>query len=260
MEKRYKMNAYSVKRPVLALSGVSKTFTSESGDHVHAIEKIDMTIEHGDFVIILGPTGCGKTTLLNLIAGLQYPDKGEVNFQNNLSLGRDIAYVFQHYTLFPWRNVLGNVAFGMQMQSINKQQRLKYASELLNKVNLSEFEKAYPHELSGGMRQRTAIAQALAIEPKLLLMDEPFGALDEATRRELQNMLVELWQGSNMTVIFVTHNIEEALVLGQKIFLLKDRPGSIIEKMNIGLDRPRERTSKQFTDLLLKIHNLLSKK
>ena len=242
----------------LELSGVSKTFYSETGVKVQALQDVNLLVREGEFITLVGATGCGKTTLLNLIAGLDTPDNGYIRLGQGLSFGENIAYVFQHYTLFPWRSTLRNVTFGLQMSGVTRKVRKNKAVELLCKVGLGCFENAYPHELSGGMRQRAAIAQALAIQPKLLLMDEPFGALDDSTRTELQEMLTKLWQDNQPTIIFVTHNIDEAIVLGGKVLVFSERPGKIVREFKIDLPRPRNRITKDFTDLFIQIRGALS--
>lgn len=243
---------------VLELNGISKTFYSESGEQIRAIEGLNLLVREGEFITLVGATGCGKTTLLNLIAGLDNPDDGQLCLGEDLRLGDNIAYVFQHYTLFPWRSTLSNVSFGLQMRGIGRKKRKEKALKLLSKVGLDGFENTYPYELSGGMRQRAAIAQALAIRPKLLLMDEPFGALDDSTRRELQQMLTELWQENRTTILFVTHNIDEAVVLGEKVLVLSERPGRIIREFDVELPRPRNTITKEFTDLFMQIRQSLS--
>jgi NitT/TauT family transport system ATP-binding protein len=246
-------------KPVaLDIRGVSKTFHSEAGKSVTALQDVNLIVQQGDFVTLVGATGCGKTTLLNLIAGLDAPDAGGVRLSDGLRFGDNIAYVFQHYTLFPWRTALGNVVFALQMRGSPRRQRKLEAGELLRKVGLAGFENAYPHELSGGMRQRAAIAQALAMQPQLLLMDEPFGAVDDSTRSELQQMLTELWQENYTTILFVTHNIDEAIVLGSKVLVFSERPGRIAREFNIDLPRPRNRMTQEFTDLFVQIRQSLS--
>ena len=243
---------------VLELHNVGKTFRSDSGVTVAALRNVDLTIHGGEFVTLLGATGCGKTTLLNIAAGITAPDEGYLSRGENVKLGESIAYVFQHYTLFPWRTTLANVTFGLQMRGVSRRTRRPKARELLAKVGLAGFEKARPYELSGGMRQRAAIAQALAIEPTLLLMDEPFGAVDDSTRAELQQMLVELWEGRDMTILFVTHNIDEAVFLGSRIVVVGGRPGRVVRQFDVDLPRPRDRNVAGFTDLFLQIRQSLS--
>jgi ABC-type nitrate/sulfonate/bicarbonate transport system ATPase subunit len=244
--------------PLLELQGIGKRFRSESGTTVAALGSIDLAIHRGQFVTLLGATGCGKTTLLNIIAGITEPDQGRLYASDDVRIGRNVAYVFQHYTLFPWRTALANVAFGLQMRGIPRRQRRDVAAGLLAKVGLAGFEHARPHELSGGMRQRAAIAQALAIEPALLLMDEPFGAVDDATRAELQQMLIDLWQDRRMTILFVTHNLDEAILLGSRIVVFGARPGRVVRQLDVDLPRPRERNTRQFTELFLEIRRALS--
>ena len=246
------------KAVMLELHGVSKTFYSDSGTHIRALEDLNLLVRKGEFITLVGATGCGKTTLLNLIAGLDSPDQGQLRLGNGLRFGDNIAYVFQHYTLFPWRSTVGNVSFGLQMRGVGRKERKSKAFKLLSKVGLSDFKNAYPYELSGGMRQRAAIAQALAIQPKLLLMDEPFGALDDSTRRELQQMLTDLWKENRTTILFVTHNIDEALVLGEKVLVLSERPGRIVREFDVELPRPRNTITKEFTHLFMQIRQSLS--
>ena len=242
----------------LELHKVGKTFRSDTGASVTALEDVNLIVRQGEFVTIVGATGCGKTTLLNLIAGLGMPDEGYLSLGQDLRFGDSIAHVFQHYTLFPWRTAVSNVSFGLQMRGVPRTQRQNRAAVLLAKVGLKDFENAYPHELSGGMRQRAAIAQALAIEPRLLLMDEPFGAVDDSTRTELQQMLTDLWQENKTTVIFVTHNIDEAIVLGSRVLVFSERPGRIACEFKIELPRPRNRMTEEFTKLFVQIRESLS--
>jgi NitT/TauT family transport system ATP-binding protein len=242
----------------LELCKVGKVFRSDTGANVKALENVNLLVRHGEFVTLVGATGCGKTTLLNLIAGLDTLDEGSLQLGQDLRFGDNIAHVFQHYTLFPWRTVVSNISFGLQMRGIPRAERLNRATALLAKVGLKDFENAYPHELSGGMRQRAAIAQALAIEPKLLLMDEPFGAVDDSTRTELQQMLTDLWQENQATVIFVTHNIDEAIVLGDRVLVFSERPGRIACEFEIDLPRPRDRMNGEFTKLFIQIRTKLS--
>ncbi len=243
---------------VLELNNISKTFYSDSGEEIRALEGLNLLVREGEFITLVGATGCGKTTLLNLIAGLDSPDDGKLCLGEGLRLGENVAYVFQHYTLFPWRSTLSNVSFGLQMRGIRRNETKKKALKLLYKVGLGGFENAYPYELSGGMRQRAAIAQALAIRPELLLMDEPFGALDDSTRRELQQMLTDLWQENRTTILFVTHNIDEAVVLGEKVLVFSERPGRILREFNVRLPRPRSTIAKEFTALFMQVRRSLS--
>ena len=242
----------------LELRKVGKIFRSDMGAKVKALDDVNLLVRQGEFVTIVGATGCGKTTLLNLIAGLDTADEGHLRLGQGLRFGDNIAHVFQHYTLFPWRTAVSNIEFGLQMRGVPRGERQIRATKLLARVGLKGFENAYPHELSGGMRQRAAIAQALAIEPKVLLMDEPFGAVDDSTRIELQQMLTDLWQKNQITILFVTHNIDEAIVLGSRVLVLSERPGKIACEFKIDLPRPRNGMTDEFTKLFMQIRKSLS--
>jgi len=265
MERKYEVmtsgeidNSSKEKPIALELRKVGKVFRSDTGANIKALEDVNLTVRKGEFITLVGTTGCGKTTLLNLITGLYTVDEGHLRLGEDLRFGDNIAHVFQHYTLFPWRTVVSNVSFGLQMRGVSRVERQNRAVALLAKVGLKGFENAYPHELSGGMRQRAAIAQALAIEPKLLLMDEPFGAVDDSTRTDLQQMLTDLWQENQTTVIFVTHNIDEAIVLGSRVLVLSKRPGRIACEFKINLPRPRDQMNGEFTKLFIQIRTALS--
>lgn len=199
-----------------------------------ALESVSLTIPDGQFVSLIGPSGCGKSTLLAMLAGLDAPTTGKVDVSGRVGM------VFQEAALFPWRNIRDNVAFGLQMQGVGKTERTARAEDALKAVHLSRFAKAYPHELSGGMRQRAAIARALVADPDVLLMDEPFGALDAQTRTLLQTELLSIWERSRKTVVFVTHGLDEALTLSDRIVLLSARPGRIIADLPIDAPRPRD--------------------
>ena len=265
MERKYEVmtsdeiNNTLYEKPVaLELRKVGKTFRSDTGAKVRALENVNLLVRQGEFVTLVGATGCGKTTLLNLIAGLDTSDDGYVSLGEGLRFGDNIAHVFQHYTLFPWRTTVSNIEFGLQMRGVPRTERHNRAAALLAKVGLKGFENAYPHELSGGMRQRAAIAQALAIEPKVLLMDEPFGAVDDSTRTELQQMLTDLWQENQITILFVTHNIDEAIALGSRVLVFSERPGKIAYEFKIDLPRPRNGMTDEFTKLFIQIRTALS--
>ena len=251
-------NHLEEKSIALELRKVGKVFRSDTSPRLRALENVNLRVLQGEFVTLVGATGCGKTTLLNIIAGLDTADEGNLHLGRGLRLGDNIAHVFQHYTLFPWRTVVSNVSFGLQMRSVPRSERHAGAVRMLARVGLKGFEDAYPHELSGGMRQRAAIAQALAIKPKLLLMDEPFGAVDDSTRNELQQMLTDLWQENQTTILFVTHNIDEAIVLGDRVLVFSERPGRIACEFKIDLPRPRDRMTEEFTNLFIQIRTALS--
>ncbi len=245
----------------LKVDRVKKIFFGEKKEEVIALSDLSFDCEEGEFLCIVGPTGCGKTTLLRLIAGLGKPDRGEISIDNKIVKGinRDATLVFQQYSLFPWRNVIDNVSFSMEMKGINRKKRYTEAQKFINLVGLRGFEKAYPYELSGGMQQRVAIARALAYNPGLLLLDEPFGALDERTRHRLQEVLLTIWKQEKKTIVFVTHTIDEAIFLASRILVMRDTPGRIEEEIQIKLQRPRDRRSKEFLALHIKIREILEK-
>jgi len=208
---------------------------------VLALDGVDVSIAHREFVCLLGPSGCGKTTLLKAIAGLVTLDSGEI-FINGLPVtgpGSDRAMVFQDFALLPWADVLSNVAFGLELRGVAKAVREAGARELIARVGLAGFERHYPRQLSGGMQQRVGLARALAVNPEILLMDEPFGALDAQTRRLLQEDLLALLQATPHTVVFVTHSVEEAVLLADRVVVLTPRPGRVRDIVTIDLPRPR---------------------
>ena len=227
---------------MIEISGLSKTFPARGKDApVLALKDVNLRIEDGEFLTILGPSGCGKTTLLRMIAGLVEWDDGEitVNGKPVRGPGPDRAMVFQAFALMPWATVRDNVAFGLELRGVPKDKRLARADELLNLVGLKGFEGRLPGQLSGGMQQRVGLARALAVDPEILLMDEPFGALDEQTRRLLQEELLGIWEATRKTVIFITHSMEEAVLLGDRVALMSPRPGRIINITHVPLPRPR---------------------
>jgi len=219
---------------------VTKRFTHH-GTQLEVLRDVSLSVEEGEFVCLLGPSGCGKSTIVNLIAGLEKPDEGEVLVagQPVRGPGCDRVVVFQDAALFPWLNVLGNVEFGLQMMGMPQPSRRERAREYIKLVHLSKFVSAYPHQLSGGMKQRVAIARALAMDPKILLLDEPFGALDAQTRAVLQNELLEIWQLARPTIFFVTHNVREATGLADRVYVISSRPGQIRDVQAVTVPRPR---------------------
>lgn len=243
----------------LEIDHVEKLYAGGERENVIALRDISFTCQEGEFIAVVGSTGCGKTTLLRLIAGLEQPTTGHVQMAGKqvTAINHDATLVFQQYSLFPWSNVIDNISFSLELKGMDKNARYKRAHELIELVGLSGFEKAFPYELSGGMQQRAAIARALAYNPKLLLLDEPFGALDERTRHRLQEELLDIWQREKKTVIFVTHTIDEAVFLATRIYIMRDRPGSIEEEMMVTLPRPRNRRSKEFIDIHVRIREIL---
>ena len=206
-----------------------------------AIKDFSLSIDKGQFIAIVGPSGCGKSTLLDIISGLSKADSGNIFIDGNAIKGPalDRGFVMQGYALFPWRTVRKNVEFGLELKKVPKKERFNISQEYLELVGLQGFEDRYPHELSGGMRQRVAIARSLAYEPEVLLMDEPFAAVDAQTRETLQDELLRIWEKTNKTIIFVTHSIEEAVLLADRVVVLTKNPGTIKEVIEIDLPRPR---------------------
>jgi NitT/TauT family transport system ATP-binding protein len=226
--------------PQLALRGVSKHFHTRQGK-LHVLNGVDLEVKRGEFLSLLGPSGCGKSTLFNIIAGLERPDTGEVLVEGApvSGPGPDRVVVFQDGALFPWLTALGNVEFGLSLQNLPTARRRELAREALELVRLGKFGDAYMHELSGGMRQRVAIARAIAMRPKVLLMDEPFAALDAQTRNVMHEELQRIWMQTGTTIVFVTHNVAEAVRLGDRVAVLSYRPGSIKREVAILQPRPR---------------------
>lgn len=227
--------------PVLSLRDVSKTFPSKQGS-VQALADISLDVAPREVVCILGPSGGGKTTLLNLMAGLELPTEGEVSC-NGVPVtgpGADRVVIFQELALFPWLNVLGNVTFGLKMKGVPRMERKGRALEALELVHLTRFKHSYLHQLSGGMKQRVAFARALVIDPAILLLDEPFGALDPETKDVLLNEVQEILEKTHKSIVFVTHNVREAVTLGDRVILLSSNPGRIKRDFRVELPRPRK--------------------
>ena len=224
----------------IAVRGISMRFQTRRGD-VHAIDDVSLEIPDAHFACIVGASGCGKSTLLNIMAGLIQPTAGSVLVDGSPIVGpaEDRGMVFQRYTLFPWLHVRENIEFGPKLKGLDKRERREISDRLLNEMNLTEFAHSYPKELSGGMQQRVAIARALANDPKVLLMDEPFGALDALTRAVAQRFLTEIWEQHRRTIAFVTHDIDEAIYLGDTIFVMSPRPGRLQQTVRVDIPRPR---------------------
>lgn len=224
----------------LHIHNVSKTYRSD-GHEVLAVDEIDLKIRNKEFATIIGPSGCGKSTLLRIVAGLVKPTKGIVRLDGNVISrpGYDRGMVFQSYTLFPWLTVKENIQFGLEISGMPKAQQEEIAQQFIERVGLKGFEKSYPKGLSGGMKQRVAIARALANNPAILLLDEPFGALDAQTRALMQELLTQVWEELHKTILFVTHDVEEAIFLSDRVFIMTARPGKIKAEIDIPLERPR---------------------
>jgi len=237
--------------PRIQLTNVGRTFTGSRGEPIEALRGINLTVEDalgpagedvGEFRVLLGPSGCGKSTVLRLIAGLDEPTSGEVKLDGKIVTGpgADRGMVFQKYTSFAWLTVEQNIAYGLDLRGAPAAERDAMVGHLLEATGLKDFAKAYPHTLSGGMQQRVAIARSLAVKPRVLLMDEPFGALDAQTRGEMQNLLLKMWQEVASTVLFVTHDVAEAVYLADHLYILSSRPGTIVDEVMIPFRRPRD--------------------
>lgn len=236
---------------VLEAQNVEKSFTTAKGAVVNALADVTLNVSENDFVCIVGPSGCGKSTFLRIVAGLENASSGSLSYQGEpiKKPRREIGMVFQEYSLLPWRTVASNVALGLEFAHKGRQERARAAAEYLELVNLASFAQSMPYELSGGMRQRVAIARALANQPDLLLMDEPFGALDAHTRILLQRELLRIWQKQRTTILFVTHSVDEAVYLADRVVVMSARPGRIKEIIQIGLERPRDRADPEYARL-----------
>jgi NitT/TauT family transport system ATP-binding protein len=223
----------------VVIERLSKTYTDRRGRAVEALAEVSLSVAAQEFVALLGPSGCGKSTLLQVVAGLTAATAGRVFFED-APPGRPLtAMVFQEFALFPWRTVQGNVEFGLEELGVPRPERTRRARALIEMLGLRGFETRYPHQLSGGMRQRVGIARALAVDPAVLLMDEPFSALDAQTRRLLEEELLALWERRPTTILYVTHNIEEAVFLADRVVVLSRRPGRVLDEIPVPLGRPR---------------------
>jgi NitT/TauT family transport system ATP-binding protein len=239
------------KKSKISIKDVSRIFYSPSGEKIEALKDVNLEVEDafsaagrdiGEFRVLLGPSGCGKSTLLRMIAGLDKPSSGQVLVNGEIIThpGKDRGMVFQKYTSFPWLTVADNIAYGMKINGVPEAQRKETVDRLLKSVGLSEFANVYPETLSGGMQQRVAIARTLALRPSVILMDEPFGALDAQTRSDMQQLLLQIWDETACTILFVTHDVEEAVYLADRIFIMSSHPGTIVEDVEVPFDRPRD--------------------
>jgi nitrate ABC transporter, ATP-binding protein ntrC (fragment) len=256
MEKKQTGKSYDYE---IEISGVTQVFEKKDGKFL-ALDTVNLNVEQNEFICVVGPSGCGKTTLLNIIAGLCKPTTGTVKVRGELVTGpgKGKGVVFQQYALYPWLTVEKNVEFGMRMKGVPKAERAEIAKKYIDLVGLSKFAKAYPKELSGGMKQRVAIARAYATAPEVLLMDEPFGALDAQTRAQLQENLLKTWEQERKTCFFITHDVEEAVLLATKIIIMSAGPGHITEIVPVTLPYPRTQQTKltpEFNELKNQIWN-----
>jgi NitT/TauT family transport system ATP-binding protein len=236
----------------IEVKNINKSFISKKTDQLSVLEDINLTIDDGELVCLLGPSGCGKTTLLRLIAGLDQPSSGEIiaNGEKVTKPSGDRAVIFQQYSLFPWLTVLQNVTFGLEMTNKGaKEENVAAAERYLTSVGLIDFKDSYPHELSGGMKQRVAIIRSLLNHSPILLMDEPFSALDMQNRHKLQSQLIGVWKRFENTIVFVTHDVDEAVYLADKIVIMGKNPGRIDKIIEVDMERPRKRDSEEFIAL-----------
>lgn len=249
-------------KPILVLQDVGKRFEGNRGEVVEALSGINLEIQENELAVIVGPSGCGKSTLLNIVAGLEQASSGIVmlNGREITSPGADRGMVFQSYTLFPWLTVQQNVEFGLKIKGVPPEERAQKARHYIELVGLTGFQDALPKTLSGGMKQRVAIARALANDPEMLLMDEPFGALDAQTRSIMQDLLLSVWEKERTTVLFITHDIDEAVLLADNVYVMSQRPGRIRAKIEVDIPRPRDHrvtVSHQFTEIKKEIMEML---
>jgi len=244
----------------LEVRDLSQSFPRDDGSILTVLDRVSFDVKDKEFVCILGASGCGKTTLLRLIAGLDTARSGSIIIDGEEITGTSpmVGFVFQEYSLFPWRTVIDNIAFGLEMRGVSKEDRYMVAEWYLELINLAQFKDSYPSELSGGMRQRVAVARALTLDPVLLLMDEPFGALDAQTRNMLQKELLQIWEKTKKMIVFITHSVDEAVYLADRIIVMTPRPGRICRNFEVPLPRPRDRTSVEFAQVRRDVLDLIN--
>lgn len=243
---------------MISLRNLSKVFSDEKHT-VRAIDGFNLEVGEGEIICLLGPSGCGKTTVLRMIAGLEPLSGGSVKVRDKpvTSAGSDRGLVFQEFALFPWRTVRKNIEFGLEIKQVPLEERYRISSKLIDLVGLTGFENAHPGKLSGGMKQRVGIARALANDPAVLLMDEPFGSLDAQTRNLMQKELLRIWSATKKTILFVTHSVDEAVFLADRIVVMTARPGKVKEVIPIPIPRPRDRTSPEFISVRGRVLSVL---
>ena len=247
--------------PAITVSGVSKWFPAAEGEPLQALQDIDLEVAEQSIIAILGASGCGKSTLLNIISGILKPDRGRVSINgvpsDSFDDWRSVSYMFQEDRLLPWRSALANVEFALEAGSIPQAERRRRAGEALELVDLSGFQEAFPYQLSGGMRSRVALARSLVLEPCILLMDEPFSRLDAQTRSLMHAEVLRIHCIKKMTIVFVTHDVEESVVLADRVVVMAPRPGRVRDEVEIGLPRPRDSTTPEVTRLIQQLRALI---
>ncbi|WP_029791438.1 ABC transporter ATP-binding protein SaoA [Metaclostridioides mangenotii] len=243
----------------LDVKNISKSFINNK-KHIEVLDDISLEVDQGEFICLLGPSGCGKTTLLTIIGGFQKPDSGEILVNGNkvIKPGIDRAFIFQNYALFPWKTVRDNVLYPMKQQKIPKKEREKNLEELIEMSDLKGKESMYPHQLSGGMKQRVAVIRALACNPEVLLMDEPLGAVDLKMRQNLQEELEKIWSANRITAVMVTHDVDEAVYMSDRVVIMSRNKGEIIGNIKIDIPRPRNRDCKEYEEYKSHVSELLS--
>jgi NitT/TauT family transport system ATP-binding protein len=244
----------------ISAQAVERTFAAGSRAPIRALGPLDLEIAAGEFLCIVGPSGCGKSTFLRILAGLLRPSAGSVLIDTDPTAATPTAMVFQDYSVFPWKRVIDNVTFGLSVSGVRRREARARAQHYLDRLGLGDWAKSYPANLSGGMQQRVSIARALAVEPEILLMDEPFAAVDAQLRTVLQDELLALWQGDRRTVVFITHSLEEAILLGDRVVVMSARPGQVLRIVDVPFPRPRDadvRTSAEFAELQGELWDLL---
>ncbi|NOZ64255.1 MAG: ABC transporter ATP-binding protein [Caldiserica bacterium] len=247
------------KLPKIIVRNLGKSFLTPRGERVEVIKEISFEVQEGEFLVILGPSGCGKTTLLNLLVGFEKPDRGEVLIDGERAkeVSPERILLWQFFGLFPWRTIWENIEFGLELKRVPQAEREKIISELVRITGLRGFENRYPGEISGGMQQRVSLARALAVDPEVLFMDEPFGSLDASMRKVLEDELLRILSRKKKTVVFVTHNVEEALYLADRIIILSSRPTRIVKEIVPSFSKPRDEISDEFLKLKNEIVKIL---
>lgn len=242
-------------QPLLKVSNITHTFTSEDGKKIEVLRDVSFEVSKGEFFTILGPSGCGKSTMLRIIAGMIQPLHGRVEFLDHSE--SNVSMIFQSFALFPWLSIYENVEFGLKMKGVSDHARAPIVHEHIQEIGLQGFTHAYPKDLSGGMKQRVGIARALTMNPKVLLMDEPFSALDAFTAEKLREEILSLWAKDKITIIMVTHSVEEAVQMSDRVLVMTPRPGEIEEAIEIDISRPRSKRAPEFFALMDKISGII---